>query len=212
MMLLNEKNDKHRFLDVVDTIKDNRCFLISLLVLIIGMLFGAVYVGRAYEMGGYFETEFIKYLEVRTSSSFINLFFKFYFNGLVFLVIMLFSSIGMPGIAFVPAVLFFKGFGTASFLGLLYRNYRLTGLAFANLVVVPPFVCFGFLMCVFAAKCLPLSLGFIKVLKTESYKPFDLRLQLIKTLRTFLFCVLFLILSALLEALLSIGFLRFFEF
>lgn len=212
MMLLSENVKKNRFKEILDNIADNKLFLISFLVLIFGMLFGAVYVGRVYENNSFFESEFNKYLEYRISAPFLNLFFKSYFNGLMIFGLMLLSSIGIIGIPLIPTFLFFKGFGTAAFLGLLYKHYRLTGVAFSNLVIVPPFVFLGFLFCVFAAKALPLSIGFIKLLKGDGYNSSDLKMQLIICLRKFLVCVVFLIIISLVEALLSIGFLRFFKF
>lgn len=213
MMIVESKPKKRDFFEAVRLICDNRYFLICFFFIIIGMLFGSLAAGKTdSEVRNIFENEFISFLKFRTESNFLRLFFGCFLNALLYATLIFLSSFGVLGLLLIPSILIFKGFGTAAFFGLLYSKFSLTGVAFSNLVLLPPYLVVSISLIFLAAVCFELSLKFLLITRSNMTKGFCLKPTVVLCFKKFVTCILILTASALLEALLSCGFIRFFKF
>jgi stage II sporulation protein M len=213
MMIVENKPQKRDYFKVIQLVCDNRYFLICFLLLIIGMLFGALAVGKTdSEVKSILENEFTSFLRFRTESNFLRLFFGCFLNALIYATLILLSSFGVLGLLLIPLILIFKGFGTAAFFSLLYSEFSLTGVAFSNLVLIPPYLIASMALIFLSAECFELSLKFLLIIKSNLAKGSYLKPNVVQCFKKYVTCVLILTASALLEALLSRGFIRFFKF
>ncbi len=191
----------------------NKFFIFSSVLLLLGILAGTLSVG--YINGGYEDMvlrTFDSFISLRQESNFLELFFISFFKEFCIISVVLFSSFGVIGIPVVPLMLVFRGFTSGVLSGVLYRYYSLHGIAFSNLILLPSdLICF-FAIIYLSSKCFELSLKFFSLLRDVSSKGVVLRPSCVIAARKFLLCVVAVVVSALVQAILTVGFIRFFNF
>lgn len=199
--------------NVLSYLKENSYFIISFFALLAGMLFGALSVRL---LGAkYLSTieEFIKgYISFRVSSGFFKVFSKVFLTGAVFIAVIILSGFGVSGLPVIPITVFLRGFGTCALAGVLYRDYSLKGIAFADLILLPSCIVTDFIIIYAAGRSLALSFKFCELVKDLSSRGISVRPQCIDLLKTCLRCTVIMVLSSLVEAAFSCCFIKYFSF
>lgn len=187
--------------------------VISALVLTFGMLCGALSIKNL--QGGtlnFVNDCFKEYLLYRSTSGAFKIFLTSFCYGLLYIVFIAVSSFGLSGFAVTPFLLFLRGFGTCAISGILYKNYSLTGIAFANLILLPSTIVVHFILIYIANEGLSLTAKFYSVVKDVSFKGIEIRPSCVKLLRSVLLSVIALAVASGIEAVFSAGFIKYFNF
>ena len=198
---------------LVANIRQSKFFLLSAFLLTLGMLGGALSI--KFLSGGtlaFVDDCFKEYLSYRSESGFFKIFLSSFCYGLIYIIIIAISSFGISGFAVTPFLLILRGFGTCSVSGLLYRNYSLQGIAFANLILLPSCIVTHFIIIHFANEGLNLTAKFYNILKDVSFKGIEIRPSCVRLLRSLLISVIALAIACVIEAVFSAGFIKYFDF
>lgn len=210
MMMVEERKKINVNLQIFS---DNKFFLIAVLILLFGKLIGSVLISKVdKETLAVFEGIVSNFIRTRVDAGFIKLFFKCFLSCICYCLIILFSSFGVVGIPTVPIVLLFRGVGSAVISGILYRNHSLYGIAYSNLILLPPGLIADFTLAFLASKCFELSLKFASLLKDASVNGSTLRPKCVQCFRSGLISMIALTVASLVEAALTVCFIRFFHF
>ena len=211
-IIKTNKPDKALAENWLNFISVNKYFIILLFCLISGMLCGAVMVNRFSGDNAVLVNEwFNSFVSNRTQSGLLTIFFKIFLGCFIYIVIICISAFGLGGIPVCPILLFFRGFGTCMLSGLLYRNYSLQGIAFANLILLPSCVAIDFILVYFCSKGMKLSVNFSLVFRGSVVNAEALRLDSLVLLKRCVICVLLSVIAALFEAIFTVCFSGYFK-
>ncbi len=197
----------------ISEVKNKRFYLILLVFFIIGMLFGALAVkSSSSSYGIYINKIFESFFKFRASASFIDLLFDLFLTSVGTLLLITVSSLGISGIFTLPALCFIKGAGCCVISGILYKNYSLEGIAFADLILLPFNLAGSIVLLYISAYGLELSLDFFSAIKSVSVSGYDLRPKCLSFFKRIIISILVLSLIALLEAVFTVSFINYFSF
>ncbi len=212
MQIIADKNTFKLGLHI-ENIGKYKFFLSLLLFLIIGMLFGALAAkGINKTFDATINEWFNSFFEFRRTSGFTNLFFSLFLSSFVFLVVISLSSFGISGVIILPILMLTKGFGTCLISGILYRDFSLSGIAFADLILLPFCVANDFIGVYISGKGMELSSHFLSSLKDISARGTILKPEAIVFLKKLLLCMLSSAVISLAEATFTICLMRYFNF
>ena len=122
------------------------------------------------------------------------------------------SAFGVSGMAVLPCLMFFRGFGTCMLAGFLYRNYSLQGIAFADLIILPSCLVADFLLLYASGKAMELSKRFFDCLRDVSARGVILKPQCVDLLKKILRCTLIFVVVSLAESAFTVCFIKYFNF
>lgn len=212
MQIIADKNT-FKFGLHLENFSKYKFFLCLLIFLILGMLFGALTakgINEAFDT--VIEDWFNSFLKFRKSSGFTNLFFNLFLSSFIFLLLTGLSSLGISGIIILPILMLIKGFGTCLISGILYRDFSLSGIAFADLILLPFCVANNFIAVYVSGKGMELSSQFLNSLKDVSARGTTLKPKLLNFLRKVLLCMLSSAVISLAEAIFTTCFIKYFNF
>lgn len=196
-----------------DAFRENKFFFLCLTLIVAGMLAGSLAVNLlSGEYLNFIKDWFLSFFKFRSTAGFSRVFFNIFLSGTVYFVLVLLSSLGLTGVITLPVVVFFRGFGTCLLAGFLYREYSLTGIAFADLILLPGVLATDFLLIYICAEAVSVSFSFLDILKDVSSRGIMVRPLMLKFLRKFLIVMLLFCIFSLIEALFSVNFTHYFSF
>ena len=196
-----------------DAFRENKFFFLCLTLIVAGMLAGSLAVNLlSGEYLIFIKDWFLSFFKFRSTAGFSKVFFNIFLSGTVYFVLVLLSSLGLTGVITLPIVVFFRGFGTCLLAGFLYREYSLTGIAFADLILLPGVLATDFLLIYICAEAVSVSFSFLDILKDVSSRGIMVRPLMLKFLRKFLIVMLLFCIFSLIEALFSVNFTHYFSF
>ena len=196
-----------------DAFRENKFFFLCLTLIVAGMLAGSLAVNLlSGEYLNFIKDWFLSFFKFRSTAGFSKVFFNIFLSGTVYFVLVLLSSLGLTGVITLPIVVFFRGFGTCLLAGFLYREYSLTGIAFADLILLPGVLATDFLLIYICAEAVSVSFSFLDILKDVSSRGIMVRPLMLKFLRKFLIVMLLFCIFSLIEALFSVNFTHYFSF
>ena len=192
---------------------ENKFFFLCLTLLVAGMLLGALAVNFLNDDYFLFIKDwFLSFFKFRSAASFTKVFFNIFLSSTVYFVVVLLSSLGLTGIITLPIVVFIRGFSYCLLAGFLYKEYSLTGIAFADLILLPGVVSTSFLLIYICSEAISVSFSFLDILKDVSSRGIMVRPLMLKFLRKFLIIMLIFALLSTVEAIFSVSFTHYFSF
>ncbi|TGJ76513.1 stage II sporulation protein M [Caproiciproducens galactitolivorans] len=127
----------------MDSLRENRELVFFSVFLICGMAFGAVFARNA-DMITLKKLDFLFYsnFQSRAGQPMSTVFSASFASSFLFIFVCFLCGLSMWGMLFIPAVLFFRGFGLGLTSGYLYAAYGGKGVLFNLSVILPgAFVC-----------------------------------------------------------------------
>lgn len=197
----------------INSLRESKFFIICLAVLLLGMFTGAVSVNLLSDSSsGIIESLFKAFLDFRTDSSFLRIFLSAFVSGMIYVFVICLSSFGVCGFPIIPFLLFVRGVGSCAVAGVLYRDYSLQGIAFANLILLPSALITDFILLYLSNEGFKLSSKFYGIIKDVSARGIEIRPECIRMLRVTLISILCISAASLIEAAFSVSFIKFFNF
>ena len=196
---------------ILVNLRQNYLIVIFSAVYILGVFLGTFLVSKNSAIGTAAQAEFSNYLTARQSVGFLNIFFNSFLDILPLVLAVFLCGTSLVGVALIPLSIAFKGiiFGTLS--GYLYSTHLLKGIAFNAIILIPS----NFISIVALLICAKISYNFSLIL-IRATLPRGQAVNLCKDFQNYcksffisltLFC-----LSALFDALMSVGFIKLFTF
>ena len=193
------------------TITKNNVVIFMALFYIIGIVVGVISLANSDAVLAFAAADFESFLNIRSGSEFTRIFISSFLGILPFALLVFICGTSLVGVALTPLALVFRGFEYGVLSGFLYKELSLQGIAFNSLILIPTtLVCvFGFLFAGKQAFNFSLHLARISMPKGQTtgvYNDF-------KTYcKHFLLSLIFFVIAALLDAVMCVSFIKFFEF
>ncbi len=209
-VLVERKQSKAKL--ILETVADNKFYIILVACLLLGMLFGALSV-KTFDVGtaDFVDGWFKSFLSFRLNSGFWQIFFKCFLSSFIYLVVICIAAFGVGGLPIFPLLMFFRGFGTCMLAGLLYKNCSLQGIAFADLILLPSCLVFDFVYVYLSSKAMALSSNCLSILRGSVQHVPLLKTGGIDLLKKCILCLTVAFLSSLAEAAFSACFSKYFN-
>lgn len=123
---------------ILNLIRQNKLVFTLTVFLFFGILFGAISARYSDEqMLENMDFLFASNFKARLSLPLFNIFVASLSSSFVFLLCLFMMGSSIWGLAFIPTIPFFRGFGVGLTAGYLYSTYGFTGVAFHFLVLLP---------------------------------------------------------------------------
>ncbi len=192
-------------------LKNNILDIVFLLFFVFGLIIGCFLV-RDYEpIKKASEDYFSSFLSSRNSSSFITIAFKSILDSLPIFLFVFLSGTSLIGVVLIPLLIFFKGSLIGVYTGYIYSNYLLKGIAFNALFFIPVNIVLIFALILCSKTSFTYSSVLLKISMPKSYSV-NLSSNFQNYYKRFSLSALLLLLSAIIDALMSSSFLGLFNF
>lgn len=199
--------------DFLAPVRENKLFVFSSLIILFGIFSSCIFVSHiSNPFYDFIKKYILSFVEFRSSSGFFTVFFTSFLNYLTFIIFITVAGFGAGGLFVMPLLIFIRGFATGIVSGMLYREYSLVGIAFADLILLPVVLAFNFIVIYFSAKAMRLSLNFCSLIRDRSSRGIEIRQNCIALLNSCIKCMVVAIVISIVESLLSVGFIGFFDF
>ena len=201
-----------RGLRFVDAVNQNNTLLLMLLVSLLGILVGALKVKN----GGsdYFSAlseRLISYISARDGTGFISMFFSAAGIWFPFVIAAFLSGTSLAGMAIVPIIVAYYGYTYGIFAGYLYAAHSITGIGFCLLIILPARAISIFALMLAGRESFGFSIMMAK-LTLPSYQSSRAYSDFRNYCLRYLFILIILTVSTLVDCLFSASFIRFFGF
>lgn len=112
-------------------------FVIFTLIFVLGVFLGSILVCRLDSLYSMSSDKLTELISVKSSSDFGLMFKNSLLSILPFYFLLFICGTSVIGTATTPVILLYKGFSYGCFSGLLYFTYRLEGIMFSALILLP---------------------------------------------------------------------------
>ncbi len=189
----------------------NKNLIIIYLLFLVGLLCGVMVIKNASDAFSQFVGSLVKnFIEQRNTQGFTLVFWNSFLSALPYFLALFLFGVSPAGSAVVPSILFLRGLGIGLICGYLYRFFIIKGIAFSALLIIPAAMLVSFIFILASRE----SFGFSLIL-ARLVLPSSPAMRLSGDFKLYCFRYLFLagllLLASLVDAVLSICFLRFFN-
>ena len=196
---------------VLNYVTINKILILLCLMFVAGITLGSVVYPKNNVFAEFSKTVFKDYISIHNSSSFFKKLFSCFAKYFFTLLFYFLSGTSMLGAVIVPFLTAWQGiiFGNVS--SYLYSEYALKGIAFNAIILVPPSIIF--VLCTFfaAKESVNFSLLIAKLTLPKS-KPANIYNDFRKYCGKFIIYISVSFVAAIIDVVLNILFLHFFEF
>lgn len=193
------------------TIKSNCLVIIFSLIFVVGVILGTVFVKRNLSILNATNNVFLGFLEDRTTVGFLRIFLTALMDLLPIFLVVFLCGTSLVGVVLTPLAICYKGFSFGILAGYLYKTYMLKGIAFNALIFVPT----NLIAALALIYCGKISFNFSLILLRSSMprgQSVNLYNNFQSYCRSYTLSACFLFVSALTDALMSVGFIKLFNF
>lgn len=200
-----------RPLKLLNYVKLNKTFMALGLLFIVGVIVGSVWLTQNNWLTDITKSFLESFISLHKNASFFSKLYSSSIKYVVILILYFVTGTSMFGVAVTPFILTWQGIITGNIVSLLYSQYSLHGIAFNAIILIPPCSIFT-VCCFFAAKyAIEFSLNIAKTTMPNS-RPITLHNYFKEYCIKYLIILSITIVCALIEIILNILFLNFFNF
>lgn len=195
---------------ILETINQNNSLIFMVFCLILGFLAGVLIFKTKNTVAGYYSKEFIA-LYNKLNLGFLAVIFNSILEQLPFATAIFLSGTCMVGAILVPSALAIWGAVYGMAFAYTYFTYGLMGVVFSLLILIPALVIASIGMILSAREAVGFSLSLARLAFPETKKPRieqDFKLYCMRQI----FVLIFFVTSSFVRALMSVSFIRFFNF
>ncbi len=128
---------KNSFTFNISTLRPYLPFLVFALIFILGVFLGSILVCRLDSLNTVSTDKLSEMIAVKKSADFLQMFKASLLSILPFYFLLYICGTSVIGTATTPIILLYKGFTYGCLSGLLYSTYKLEGIMFAALILLP---------------------------------------------------------------------------
>ena len=193
----------------LNAIRENSSFIVFTVLFILSLFAGCL-LFSAGKTNVLSETLLKIFVTNKIPFSFFKVFVATFLTEILFLALCYIFGTSLIGIVFIPAVIVAKGFLLGVLLGNMYVNFKLQAIAY-NLIIIVPATCISVLALITSAcNSLDLSYHLGKLLISEGQS--ETKPQLKNVVFKFLGLAAITVLSALLQSVMFVAFIKYFDF
>lgn len=198
-------------LKLINYFTQNKTLIISLIIFILGIIFG-ILIEDKYETFTNFTVKFLEgYINLRKTGRFLKIFSNSLFSYLLILLFFLISGTSLFGVVTVPISLCFCGIFFGNITSYLYSEYSLKGIAFNAVILIPSSIIFLILLIFVCKESVNFSLKISSLTITKGVS-YNLPNQFKRFLILFLIFTGVAIISAVFNSIISLSFIKYFQF
>lgn len=195
----------------LDYVTQNKLLILLCVVYIVGIIIGCVALSEGNWILKYAKTFIDNFIKLHTTETFFSKLLNCILRYLIVLVLYFLTGASMLGVALTPFITLWLGVFCGAVSARLYALYGIAGIAFNAIIIIPPVVLF-ILVCFFAGKhSIEFSLSIAKLTLPNS-KPINLFVSFKNYCSKYLIFLIFILASSILEIVLNLLFLKFFNF
>ena len=193
------------------TVKSNYSVIIFCIVFVLGIIFGTVLVKQNATVLNATNNIFSDFLSNRAAVGFLKIFLTALLDLLPLFLAVFLCGTSLVGVVIIPLSICYKGFSFGILAGYLYSKYLLKGIAFNALIFVPT----NLITALALIYCARISFNFSLILLKSSMprgQSVNLYNHFQDYCKSYFLSSSFLIVAALADALMSVGFIKLFNF
>ena len=189
----------------------NKIFIVLCLLFITGIVLGSSVLSKNSWLSQNTDLLFESFINVHTNKTFFSKLLSCYARYIIVLILYFLSGASMLGVAVTPFITVWQGILTGSITSYLYASHGLSGIAFNAIILIPPLSIFT-VCCFFAARyAIDFSLSIAKLTMPKS-RPASLYIEFKNYCGKYLIIVGIVLICSLIEIILNLLFLNFFNF
>ncbi len=199
-------------LTFLNSARKNKSLIFLSSVFLLGITLGVIFLSKSDTTLMFSKFTFENFLSVRLDKPFWQILLKSLFYSLVYVFLMFVCGTSFVGIVLTPVLTLIKGYLYGGFLAYIYATYLLKGIAFNAVIFLPSALIFtiAFLFC--AKLSLNFSYELLGLTFRENYNSPKIYTLFKNYCSKYLLNLIFVLISALVDALSSIVFFKFFDF
>lgn len=113
-------------------------FITFTTLFVLGIIIGSLSIGSSDYLIATFQEQLNNYIDVRKNDGFLNIVKNSFIFSFPFYVIVFLCGTSLIGCALTPLAILFKGFTYGCLSSCLYSAYKLNGIVFNALILIPP--------------------------------------------------------------------------
>ena len=188
----------------------NHLIILLTFMFIAGVAVGSITIGKSQNVLKLSEYFLNTYVSQRTGVSFFSVLFSSFFTSLLTVLFVFVSGASMLGVITVPIWVMLRGFLYGAVSSFLYSEYSVKGIAFNAVMVIPAAVVFVISFLLAAKESVKFSVIMAKLTLPRS-KPVNLYIDFRNYCGRYAFFCVAILISALIDAVLSCSFIKFFQ-
>ncbi len=196
---------------LLDYVTLNKFFIILCVMFITGIVLGSTFLSKNSWLAQVTETFFESYITLHNNGTFVKKLLFSFLRYLVVLILYFLSGSSMLGVVVTPFITLWQGIFCGSISSQLYDTHGLSGIAFNAIILIPPTAIFT-VCCFFAARySIDFSLLIAKLTLPRS-KPASLYINFKDYCGKYLFFLSVSLICAIIDVILNLLFINFFNF
>ncbi len=205
-LILNLKKIK-----ILNYVNINKIILILSVTYIIGLSFGSFVLSNKTNFQDAAKNFFADYLLIHNTKSFAYKLLSCFLRYFLILFLYFISGSSMLGVVITPFITAWQGAFFGTLISFIYSNNGINGIAFNAVILIPPTAIFT-VECFFAARyAIEFSLLFIKLTLPRS-RPASLYINFKNYCKKYVFLISISLFSSIIEIILNILFLKYFNY
>lgn len=198
-------------LHIIEGLRENGIIITLTFLFVFGIVLGSVFCGYSDSILVFSKSSFANFIDVRATSSFIKIFINSFLYSLIYCGVVFISGTSVVGTILVPTTVFFKGLSYGAVCGFMYLEYSLKGISFNALIYIPSSIIYVFSLIIFSREATNFSLSLAKLFSPSGvcisiYNEFK------KYFIRFLIFLLVVLLSSIIDGLMSLWLIGYFKF
>ncbi len=196
---------------LLDYVTLNKIFIILCVMFIAGIALGSTVLSKSGWLSQATEAFFKSYITLHNNGTFVKKLLFSFLSYLIVLILYFLSGSSMLGVAVTPFITLWQGIFCGSISSQLYATHGLSGIAFNAIILIPPTAIFT-VCCFFAARySIDFSLLIAKLTLPRS-KPASLYISFKDYCSKYLIFLSISLICAIIDIILNLLFIKFFNF
>mgnify|MGYP003290554741 CR=1 FL=1 len=194
-----------------DFAKKNKIIILLCILFAIGVGLGTFSLNKSNIVNAMSENYLNSYIQKRTDTSFLSVMFSSAISSFLIMLISFVFGASLMGIVTVPLLICWCGFEYGCVSALLYSQYALKGVAFNAIILIPSSVVFLISLLFASRESIAFSLVISKLTLPKS-RPTNIYMDFKNYCGRYIFLSFLIIVSALINSILTSSFMKFFDF
>lgn len=199
--------------NILELFKKSKTSILIWFCLILGITLG-VFCVSYIEIESFYKINFlfINNFKENINQTWSEIFTTSFSATSIFVFILELCILSCWGIFLVPILIILKGYSLGLSAGYLYLIYKIKGIAFYLLILLPGVFLSSIGYNIFASKTINFSYNFTKLIFSKQDNNYDFKINFLKNIRELSKCLIFVLISCVLDTCFILLFSKFFDF